>query len=639
MGKTQYKKSWENEYSWVKRYPASADYAFCIPCGKKIKIVSGGAQLAQHGKYQTHIDNVHKSKDQARFETLDGKLSIQAPTSQRKVLTTEEKVLQAEIVRCLDLVDSNCSFSSADCDNDKYAKMFPDSDIAKAYHQKRNKVKYMLQFGIAPVIQRKLLAELKDQPYTFKFDETTTSQIKKQYDAYATYHSHHFGRVVTIYLGTLFVGRCTADDLLSDFNTMLDKLHLNDEFIISLGMDGPNVNKLFEKKLNFQFEKKGKTLIPVGTCTLHTVATAFSVGLKMLEPDFELDQFAIELHSFFKYSAKRIEQYFTTDLITNLEPQRILRHCETRWLSLQKILMRIFEQLQNLKVYFLETITKDLSFKGKNGVGASAKYLPIKKLLTSKKLPVIMTAVIYVAQVFKAFTIPLQTTQPMITVLFPKMQKLLQGLLAIFMKDVVLTKKKNILPIQKIRKINLTDHSNQNAKCNLGSCAEKEMSKLDRLDQKQVDDMMKVFLASACNYLLERLPLDNQVIRDARYLHPYSQGDERSSGAIERLVTVTWNALGLKGMIPTFNLKPNSTTFELIDVLKKELDEFKLENIPKDFIDKEKSSFKLKLSNPSYWRECYDLVGLQKCDASDSMVGVEEYWIKVMTMEDEDWHW
>ena len=85
MGKTQYKKSWENEYSWVKRYPASADYAFCIPCGKKIKIVSGGAQLAQHGKYQTHIDNVHKSKDQARFETLDGKLSIQAPTSTQGV--------------------------------------------------------------------------------------------------------------------------------------------------------------------------------------------------------------------------------------------------------------------------------------------------------------------------------------------------------------------------------------------------------------------------------------------------------------------------------------------------------------------------------------------------------------------------
>ena len=192
------------------------------------------------------------------------------------------------------------------------------------------------------------------------------------------------------------------------------------------------------------------------------------------------------------------------------------------------------------------------------------------------------------------------------------------------------------MPIQKIRKINLTDHSNQKAKCNLGSCAEKEMSKLDRLDQKQVDDTMKVFLASACNYLLERLHLDNQVIRDARYLHPYSQGDENSSGAIERLVTVTWNALGLKGMILTFNLKPNSTTFELIDLVKKELDEFKLENIPKDFIDKEKSSFKLKLSNPSYWRECYDLVGLQKCDASDSMVDVEEYWIKVMTMEDED---
>ena len=87
---------------------------------------------------------------------------------------------------------------------------------------------------------------------------TTTSQIKKQYNGYATYHSKHFDRIITTYLGTLFVGKCTADDLLHDLYTVMEKLNLDVEYIISLGMDGPNVNKGFERKLNSDLEKKGK---------------------------------------------------------------------------------------------------------------------------------------------------------------------------------------------------------------------------------------------------------------------------------------------------------------------------------------------------------------------------------------------
>ena len=55
-------------------------------------------------------------------------------------------------------------------------------------------------------------------------------------------------------------------------------------------------------------------------------------------------------------------------------------------------------------------------------------------------------------------------------------------------------------------------------------------------------------------------------------------------------------------MATIFNLKPNSTKFQLIDIVKKELEEFQLENIPKEFVN-EDSPLKLKLSNPSYWRE------------------------------------
>ena len=52
------------------------------------------------------------------------------------------------------------------------------------------KTKYFVEFGIAPHIKQLLLTDLDGSPFTFKFDETTTSQVKKQYDAYFIAGNH-----------------------------------------------------------------------------------------------------------------------------------------------------------------------------------------------------------------------------------------------------------------------------------------------------------------------------------------------------------------------------------------------------------------------------------------------------------------
>ena len=97
--------------------------------------------------------------------------------------------------------------------------MFPDSDIAKAYQEGETKMKYSLQYqyGIAPYIKENLIYGISNTPFSFKFDETTTSQVKKQYNVYAQYWSKVNNRVETRYCGSLFVGHCTNEDLLEHF--------------------------------------------------------------------------------------------------------------------------------------------------------------------------------------------------------------------------------------------------------------------------------------------------------------------------------------------------------------------------------------------------------------------------------------
>ena len=101
-----------------------------------------------------------------------------------------------------------------------------------------------------------LKEDYKNTPFCFKFDETTTSQIKKQYDGYIQFYSESLKKIVTCYCGSLFVGHCTAEHLLDHFFHFMKNLNLDSDFLISISMDGPNVNKSFEKKLWKCFNEK-----------------------------------------------------------------------------------------------------------------------------------------------------------------------------------------------------------------------------------------------------------------------------------------------------------------------------------------------------------------------------------------------
>ena len=437
----------------------SENYAHCKVCSSDINISAGVTQLEAHQGRAKHIDKAKESKTQSTFNLQNGSINLTTSTSTRQ-LSTENQILHAEIVRCLDSVDSNLPFSVADSDAEKYAKMFPCCREVKDYHQKSNKVKYMIQFGIAPSLIEVILAELRDLPFTFRFDETTTSQIKKQYDGYATYDSPFFGRIITTYIGTLFVGKCTADDLLKYTNEMMERLKLETESILSLGMDGPNVNLSFKRKLESELVKKNTKIIDVGSCPLHIAANGFLEVLKSLQSEagIDLDQIVLDLYGFFKYSAKRIKDYLSVKEFTDLQGRRMLKHVSTRWVSIQDVLIRILEQLPNLVKYFLTDLPKEPGFNNKSGVGNQERYIRIKKALLNKKLPAVAYSVIFVAKSFNDFLVKLQAVRPMIVVLYEKMLKLIKQCMTKFLLDERFSTSDGVLKsLKTLKSLKLTD--------------------------------------------------------------------------------------------------------------------------------------------------------------------------------------
>ena len=124
-------------------------------------------------------------------------------------------------------------------------------------------------------------------------------------------------------------------------------------------MDGPNVNLPFENKLESNLESINTSFLSIGTCSLHSIHTAFRKGTKSLysntinileekESTFGLDDFFNDLHFFIKLSRARREDYASLENVTNVVAQYAKKHVETRWLSMKYVVLPLVEQWPNL---------------------------------------------------------------------------------------------------------------------------------------------------------------------------------------------------------------------------------------------------------------------------------------------------
>ena len=185
-------------------------------------------------------------------------------------LTPEEQVMKAETLQALKVVSSNYSFASTTDDAERFRLMFPDSPTAAKYQQSRTRVSYVIKHGISPYVKDLYINDFNGTPFVFKFDETTTLQVKKQYDGYIQYWSKETNLVNSVYCGSLFVGHCFPKDLIQHFTSFCEDMKWEPDLMLQIGMDGPNVNTKFERDLSTQiFNNYGVSFLKLGSCSLH----------------------------------------------------------------------------------------------------------------------------------------------------------------------------------------------------------------------------------------------------------------------------------------------------------------------------------------------------------------------------------
>ena len=171
-------------------------------------------------------------------------------------------------------------------------------------------------------------------PFSLQYDETTQSQVKKQMELQIHYWSPVHDEVWVRYYSSQYFGHANA------------MISTNDDIplkqLLTSGSDGPNVNKTMWRLLEQNVKAKCPEyngFVDIRTYNIHIIHNSFGKGIEKYGKDCE--QLAIDLHSLFKYSAARHEDFRELQLNLGLE-QRIFLECTSlRWLSIGPSVWRI----------------------------------------------------------------------------------------------------------------------------------------------------------------------------------------------------------------------------------------------------------------------------------------------------------
>ena len=184
--------------------------------------------------------------------------------------------VKAEIKAMLHFAAHNVSFGSTKNLPLCCQQQFPDLVIAKQVSIGPTKMSYMFSYGLGPYFRQMIIRDIIEghSYYTLHFDETLSAQTKKLMDLLVRYWSERDNAVKVKCLTSMMFGHATADLVVKEMLQTFEQLTLPLSLMLSLGMDGPDVNKSIHSKLNTVKKDKGwKQLVSCPTsCLIHILS-------------------------------------------------------------------------------------------------------------------------------------------------------------------------------------------------------------------------------------------------------------------------------------------------------------------------------------------------------------------------------
>ena len=447
--------------------------------------------------------------------------------------------MNAEIFWLAKVSVSNLSLRSVDNIGDLFRAMFPDSKIAANFKLSRTSASYMIADGMSKYFTQLIVKDLVKSklPFCIHFDDTTSTQVKKQMDLTLRYWSHE--EVWITYYTSLFFGHAEGEKVAVKMYEQLVSDGIPVAKLVTLVRDGPNVNKTIFQKMDelIRHDNPAFTgLVDLGSCSIHTIHNAFGKGLEQCGK--EIEQLCMDLHALFKYSAARCEDFREVQIEMDLDLTNFLQYTVVRWLSIGPAVKRILEQWVAV-TQFVSDLAKDpkklprsINFK------RAHMMLNAKEKMVTRVLLEFLNDVI---PVFEQFLLLFQRASPVIHIMYDSMCDILVRLLRRFMKGQAVEKRygSDLTSIEcQDVKLQLPDKS-----IVIGKGAREALVKLTSEQQRQALLGIRFFMCTTATELQQKLPLKNELLRQLGCTNPLKRKKESTVSSIERLTTVLQPAI------------------------------------------------------------------------------------------------
>ena len=322
----------------------------------------------------------------------------------------------------------------------------------------------------------------------------------------------------------------------------------------------------------------------------------------------------------------------------------MLRYCSTRWLYVEKPVVRVMEQLDNIKQYFLTVLPTKSGFKGKTGVGSTERYKRIKTKLEDDILLPAMSFIVFAAQTFKPFMLLFQREEPMVHLSYPEMKKLILTLLGNFLVETKLKELSESVVTMLEYADKVDKKENMRAQPSMGTKTIELLNKnvKDKLVKKSfVTEIVTKFYTESSYNLMKSLPLNKQVIYDVQYLHPMLRSEKIIEKPLKRLAGTIGKCLG-ESLHDIFELDKSCTVEDFQDMIKSEIDFFRMETIPDSmiYLDKPKVKVTPTTQQKSCWKDAFDVVAgvrTENAEDTDLVYRPADSWLDVLAMKDCQW--
>ncbi len=343
--KQKYNCQWEKDHvlkGWIAPVRNDPYKAFCKPCGKEL--IAGLSELKKHEKTKKHQEKasaVNNTRPITEMIVSD---------------TLTDKVHRAEIKMAAFVVEHNVSFQTMDHLSDLLTDIFPDSAIAEKFKSKHTKTRCIVKHVLAAQFRATLQETLKKTPFSIIIDETTDISSSKLLAIVVRFYSNQEKTVKSLFLKLIEVTDADATTLTTTLTGYFEKEGIPLENIVGYASDTTNVMfgqhhsvvSLLKERIPHLFTMK---------CLCHTAHLCASHACEKLPRSVE--DLVRDIYSHFAHSAKRLAEYERFQSFTNIEPHKLLKPAQTRWLSLEQCVVRVLEQWPALEEYFKKAAETD----------------------------------------------------------------------------------------------------------------------------------------------------------------------------------------------------------------------------------------------------------------------------------------